>query len=329
MRGRRSRTRAGRDVGAASPHGDRRRHRHHAGRARSGAGPTGLNVGRPAAPQERFGERGGGGDRQREGARGEGERPPPGGHRRPAGILPSNRVVEVGAGRQGSRRSRAASRTPPAPAQVTDPLGLHPRARSRASSARAGTWTRWRGRSSASQRSPNSRAWTLAGFGIATTITPPGHQQRAARSSAAPGSGRCSSECQKTIAAQRPLTRQLGGPRRRGESSGAPARPPRGRGRRGVEQRPVTGPHVEDRPGGAIWSRRTASRPRRRRSTRSPSPQNARRSAGTSPRTRSELGVARDRPGRSRPRSDHSASGSTRDRQRARSAAPHHPQTAA
>ena len=40
-----------------------------------------------------------------------------------------------------------------------------------------------------------------------------------------------------------------------------------------VEQRPVAGADVEHGPGGAIASRRPASRPRSRRSTRSPSPE--------------------------------------------------------
>ena len=40
---------------------------------------------------------------------------------------------------------------------------LRPSPRSRATSACAGTCTRWRGRSSANQRSPNARAWRLVG----------------------------------------------------------------------------------------------------------------------------------------------------------------------
>ena len=60
-------------------------------------------------------------------------------------------------------------------AQVADPLDPQPeRLAAARSSAPAGTWTRWRGRSSASQRSPKARACRLAGFGIATTSTPPG-----------------------------------------------------------------------------------------------------------------------------------------------------------
>ena len=54
-----------------------------------------------------------------------------------------------------------------------------PSSRRRASSAGAGTWTRWRGRSSASQRSPKSpRLEARPGSGSRSPATPPGSSRR-------------------------------------------------------------------------------------------------------------------------------------------------------
>ena len=131
-------------------------------------------------------------------------------------------------------------------------------------SARAVRWTRCRGRSRCSQRSPNARACRLPPSGTATTTTPPGASRRAAWRIASPGAGRCSSECQNTTAAHSPSISSIGSWRR---SSRAAARssPVAARPRRASASISVPSPAPTSRtgPGGAIASSRAGQAPAR------------------------------------------------------------------
>ena len=145
----------------------------------------------------------------------------------------------------------------------------------RSISADAGIWTRCRGRSSANQRSPNTLACRLAGFGMATTRTPWFASNSAARSISSPALGRCSSECQNTIAAQAVSMSSRLSARTSGRvASRSSPRAARPRAARASSSAPSPAPTSSTGPGGATRSRRRARRPRVRRRTASPIPEN-------------------------------------------------------
>ena len=146
--------------------------------------------------------------------------------------------------------------------------------------------TRWRGRSSASHRSPNTRAWRLSAFGTAMTSTPPGASLDAACSTSSPASGRCSSECQKTIAAHSPSSSRSGMARTSGRARLAlqPQRLPaaRRRARRAGFRRPRR--HRAPAQAGRSHPDAAPADPGFAAARRRRPPRNARRSAGTSSR---------------------------------------------
>ncbi len=150
-----------------------------------------------------------------------------------------------------------------------------PSSRRRWRSVVAGRCTRWRGRSSASQRSPKRRR-------LEAVRVRHGDDEHALRaelvarglSSASAGRGRCSSECQKTIAAKSSSSScEMSWARMSGlvETSSSPiASRPRAAER--VEERAVAGAHVEHAARRGDVVRRLARAPRERRSTASPGP---------------------------------------------------------
>ena len=133
----------------------------------------------------------------------------------PRAPLPAQRLVEVGVAReQADQALQPADHDLPGPHEG-DPLDLEARFAEPAAQARGGevheVARACRGAASDRRR---LRPAGCRCSGTATTTTPPGASRRAAWRIASPGSGRCSSECQKMTAAHSPFTSASGSSRR-------------------------------------------------------------------------------------------------------------------
>ena len=176
--------------------------------------------------------------------------------------------------RAASRRGRRASRSRSARRGLRRcARPRSPRSRGPPAGVVAERWTRWRGRSRCSQRSPNAGACRLSLLGTATAMTPPGLSRRAAWRIASPRLGqvleRVPEDDRRPFAAHRPRSESS----RTSAAVGARARARSPRGHGGAGRRAACRRRRRRRaPARAGRSRRAARRAGRGCGARSASP---------------------------------------------------------